>query len=125
MPDAPNRFSIHLLRSRAYPSRLSIVMPMHNEEPVIPELRTELTQFLREVPTEAEVIMVNDGSTDQTLARIAGWAEEDARIKIVHLSRNFGHQLAATAGLDFRTGAAIVLIDPDLQDPFQVIHELI
>jgi len=100
-------------------------MPMHNEEEVIPVLRKELTIFLGQLRSGAEVVLVNDGSTDATLARIAEWAEEDPRIKIIHLSRNFGHQAAATAGLDHASGDAIVLIDADLQDPFEVIHDMI
>src|SRR5580765_8968410 len=69
--------------------------------------------------------MVNDGSTDATLLKVAEWAREDTRIKVLQLSRNFGDQLAATAGLDYATGDAIVLIDADLQDPLPVIHEMI
>lgn len=100
-------------------------MPMYNEAPVIAALRAEVTRFMSDVKCEVEVLLVNDGSTDETLARIADWSAEDPRIKIVHLSRNFGQQFAATAGLDFATGDAIVLIDSDLQDPLPMIHEMI
>ena len=115
----------HLLNPRPYPARISLVMPMYNEEAVVPILRPALQQFMRELPCETEVVLVNDGSADRTLELIADWAAEDPRIKVVHLSRNFGHQLAATAGLDYATGDAIVLIDCDLQDPLEVIHEMV
>jgi dolichol-phosphate mannosyltransferase len=115
----------HLLEPRPYPATLSIVIPMYNEEAVVELLRADLEQFMYEANTETEVILVNDGSADQTLPKIAAWARQDDRIKIVHLSRNFGHQIAATAGLDYAGGDAIVLIDADLQDPLSVVHEMI
>jgi dolichol-phosphate mannosyltransferase len=115
----------HLLRPRLDPIRLSLVIPMYNEEAAIPFLRAAVTEFLCDLPCHAEVIVVNDGSTDATLVKVAEWAAEDARVKLIHLSRNFGHQLAAAAGLDYATGDAIVLIDADLQDPLSVIHEML
>src|SRR5450759_3682293 len=78
-----------------------------------------------EVSAELEVILVNDGSSDRTIDKIAGWAAEDRRIKVLQLSRNFGHQIASTAGLDYATGNAVVLIDADLQDPLPVVHQMI
>ena len=68
---------------------------------------------------------MNDGSSDQTLALLAEWAAADHRVRVLHLSRNFGHQIAATAGLDHATGDAVVLLDADLQDPLSVIHQMI
>lgn len=113
------------LDARPYPRLLSLVFPMYNEVDAIPHLRTALTQLLDEIQGDTEVILVNDGSRDSTLARICEWAEEDPRIKIVGLSRNFGHQSAATAGLDYASGEAIVLLDADLQDPLSVVHQMI
>ncbi len=75
--------------------------------------------------SELELVLVNDGSSDQTLALLAEWAAHDARVRVLHLSRNFGHQIAATAGLDYATGDAVVLLDADLQDPLAVIHAMI
>ncbi|MBV9183498.1 MAG: glycosyltransferase family 2 protein, partial [Acidobacteria bacterium] len=98
---------------------------MHNEQEVVPLLRRALDQFMEEVLCETEVILVNDGSSDSTLAHIALWAEQDRRIKVIHFSRNFGHQSACTAGLDFASGDAVVVLDADLQHPVQVIHEMI
>ena len=114
-----------LLQPRPYPNLLTLVIPMYNEASVVPLLRNVLAEFMTEVKGETEVVLVNDGSTDSTLDQIAAWAFEDPRIKVVNLSRNFGHQSASTAGLDYATGDAIVLLDADLQDPVSVIHQMI
>lgn len=98
---------------------------MYNEGAVVPQLRRALEQFTGELRADAEVILVNDGSKDSTLLQIVEWAAEDARIKVVNLSRNFGHQSASTAGLDYASGDAVVLLDADLQDPLPVVHEMI
>src|SRR6266536_4581037 len=98
MVTPPQKIVAHLLSPRPYPARLSLVMPMYNEEAVAPLLRRELESFLNELPCETEVVLVNDGSSDRTLEKVAAWAAEDPRVKVVHLSRNFGHQVAATAG---------------------------
>jgi glycosyltransferase involved in cell wall biosynthesis len=117
--------SYHLLERRRYPNTLSLVIPMYNEEGVVDLLRAEVDKFLNEVKCDTEILLVNDGSSDQTLPKIAAWAAADRRIKVVHLSRNFGHQVAVSAGLDYASGEAIVLIDADLQDPLSVIHQMI
>jgi dolichol-phosphate mannosyltransferase len=101
------------------------VVPVYNEGPVVPRLRAALEHFMAELRCEAEVILVNDGSTDSTLGQVVNWARQDARVKVVNFSRNFGHQIALTAGLDYATGDAVVLLDADLQDPLNVIHEMI
>jgi len=98
---------------------------VYNEEAVVPLLRHALEQFTRELQGEAEVILVNDGSTDSTLQQIVDWAREHNQVKVVNFSRNFGHQIASTAGLDYATGDAVVLLDADLQDPLHVIHRMI
>jgi dolichol-phosphate mannosyltransferase len=84
-----------------------------------------MEEFLRKLPCPVEVIFVNDGSSDGTLAMLKEWSEADGRIKVVALARNFGHQLAATAGLDHAAGEAIVVMDADLQDPPEVIIEML
>lgn len=125
MPDAQARETHHILQPRPAPARLSLVIPMYNEEVVVDFLRAELQAFMRDVSAEMEVILVNDGSSDGTIEKLAAWAAEDRRIKVLQLSRNFGHQVASTAGLDYATGDAVVLIDADLQDPLPVVHQMI
>jgi polyisoprenyl-phosphate glycosyltransferase len=107
------------------PRLLSLVMPFYNEEEIIPTLRNHLTRFLDESPYPCEVIAVNDGSSDRTIYLLVEWSKADTRIKILNLSRNFGHQYASTAGIDYASGDAIVLIDADLQDPLEVIHQMV
>ena len=125
MPASKERTTYYVLRPRPYPAKLSLVMPMYNEEAVIPRLRPELQNFMAQIRNEVEIILVNDGSSDRTLPLLAEWAALDGRIKVLNLSRNFGHQIAATAGLDYATGNAVVLIDADLQDPLAVVHRMI
>ena len=115
----------HLLAPRAYPRTVSLVIPMYNEEEAVPLLRAAIESFLKELRCEAEVILVNDGSSDSTIVQIVEWASRDSRVKVIHLSRNFGHQIAATAGLDYATGDAVVLMDADLQDPLDTVHAMI
>jgi len=120
-----HRVTRHLLRVRPYPAKLSLVVPVYNEEPVLPYLRSEIDRFKSEVRSSVEVVLVNDGSSDGTLDYLVEWTASDSGIKTLHLSRNFGHQIAATAGLDYATGDAVVLLDADLQDPLAVIHQMI
>jgi len=98
---------------------------MYNEEAVIAPLRDAVDSFARDLWCDIELVLVNDGSSDGTLALLAEWAKSDARLRVLHLSRNFGHQIAATAGLDYATGDPVVLLDADLQDPLRVIHQMI
>ena len=123
--EAQEKTTFHLLKSRPYPAKLSLVAPMYNEEEVVSSLQAAVENFFDEIAGESEVVLVNDGSSDATLVKIADWAAADPRVKVVHLSRNFGHQLASTAGLDYATGDAVVLIDADLQDPLSVVHQMI
>ena len=107
------------------PGRLSLVIPIYNEEVVVPLLREAVENFAGTLRSELELVLVNDGSSDHTLSYLAEWAAADARVGVLHLSRNFGHQIATTAGLDHATGDAVVIIDADLQDPLNVIHAMI
>jgi glycosyltransferase involved in cell wall biosynthesis len=115
----------YLLTPRCNPTLLSIVMPFYNEEEMFPLLRPRLTEFMDRSPYPCEVIAVNDGSSDRTIDLLVEWGQSDPRIKILSLSRNFGHQYASTAGIDHAAGEAIVLIDADLQDPLEVIHRMV
>ena len=114
-----------VLQPRGNPSLLSLVIPLFNESEMVPILRARLERFLSELPCPAEVILVNDGSVDETLDLLMEWASLDARVKVIALARNFGHQAAATAGLDFAAGDAVILMDADLQDPLDVIPEML
>src|ERR1017187_194765 len=117
--------SHNFLTPRPNPKLLSIVMPFYNEEEILPVLRPCLTDFLDSSPYACEVIAVNDGSLDRTINILVDWCKADSRIKVLNLSRNFGHQYASTAGIDHASGDAIVLIDADLQDPLEVIHRMV
>jgi len=113
------------LTPRPDPRLLSIVMPFYNEEEIFPLLRPRLTRFLDNLPYRCELLAVNDGSSDRTIQLLVEWYQADSRIKVLNLSRNFGHQYASTAGIDHAFGDAIVLIDADLQDPLEVIHQMV
>ena len=117
--------TLHLLCPRPYPSQLSLVIPFYNEEAVVSLLRKAFDSFACDVSCSVELVLVNDGSSDCTLSLLAEWAKSDSRVMVLHLSRNFGHQIAATAGLDHAHGDAVVLLDADLQDPLPVIHQMI
>jgi len=106
--------------------RLSVAIPIHNEESVLPELLTRLMGVLDKVQGGPhELLFVDDGSTDGTLALLEEAAQRDTRIMVLSLSRNFGHQAALTAALDHVTGDATVLMDGDLQDEPESIPRLL
>jgi len=102
----------------------SIVVPAHNEEAVIEELVTRLGAVMDKLDGDSEAIVVDDGSSDRTYELMQGAAQTDPRFRVVKLSRNFGHQTALTAGVDYSSGEAVVILDADLQDPPEVILEL-
>jgi len=103
----------------------SIVVPVFNEGEVLNEFYRRLTIVMDELKENYEIIFVNDGSTDNSLEIMKKLHSDDERIKIIDFSRNFGHQMAITAGIDYGSGKAIVTIDADLQDPPEIIPELI
>jgi len=105
--------------------RYSIVVPIFNEEEVLPELYKRMSALLDTLDGSAEVIAVNDGSRDHSLEILRDINAKDPRFKVISFSRNFGHQMALTAGLDYAQGDAVIAIDADLQDPPEVIHDLI
>lgn len=105
---------------------LSIVVPCYNEEEVIGETMKRLKAFCGELTDlDVELIFIDDGSRDRTRALLRSFADEDPRIRVVGFARNFGHQTAVTAGIDAARGDAVVLIDADLQDPPEVVHQMI
>jgi polyisoprenyl-phosphate glycosyltransferase len=103
---------------------LSIVIPFLNEEDVIPELDRRLHSMLESLGVTWEAIFVDDGSTDRSPALLRALAEAEPRYRILSLSRNFGHQIAVTAGLDHAEGEAVVIMDADLQDPPDLVREM-
>jgi dolichol-phosphate mannosyltransferase len=103
----------------------SIVVPMYNEEASIQALYDRLVAVMDSTGEPWEFVMVDDGSADRTADLIKDYAEQDQRVRPVLLARNFGHQIAVTAGLDHAHGNAVVIIDADLQDPPEVILDLI
>lgn len=105
---------------------LSVVIPCYNEEEVIGETMKRLQAFCSELSDlNVELIFIDDGSKDRTLLLLKEYAAQNNKIRIIVFSRNFGHQIAVTAGIDAAHGDAIVVIDADLQDPPEVIHRMI
>ena len=104
---------------------ISIVVPVFNEEAVLPEFHRRLGQVLDSLSFDFEILYVNDGSADDSLSLLNRLREQDARVAILDLSRNFGKEIAMTAGLHRAQGEAVIVIDADLQDPPELIPRLI
>ena len=107
------------------PPTYSLVAPIFNEEAVIPVLLKRLDALLNSLDAPAEVILVDDGSRDTSAIVIEAKARADKRYRLIKLSRNFGHQIAITVGLDHAAGRAVIVMDADLQDPPEVVLEMI
>lgn len=105
--------------------RYSIVIPVYNEEAVIEQTYHRLKQVMDSTKEHYELIFVDDGSRDQSATMIKRFGDRDYAVKLISFSRNFGHQVAITAGMDYASGAAVVVIDADLQDPPELILEMI
>lgn len=103
---------------------LSIVVPVFNEELIIEELVRRLVAVAENITNAYEIIFVNDGSRDSTLLKLKENCEGNPRLHFISFSRNFGHQIAITAGMDYTRGEAIVTIDGDLQDPPELIAQM-
>jgi len=107
---------------------LSLIIPIFNEEQVIPELSRRLREVMGKLETVVrswEVVFIDDGSKDKSLPMLRELAASEPRFKVLSFSRNFGHQLAITAGVDYAEGDAVVVMDADLQDPPEVVQEMI
>jgi polyisoprenyl-phosphate glycosyltransferase len=104
---------------------LSVIVPMYNEEEVIEVTYRRLKAVLDTLGETYEIIFVNDGSRDRTSDIVRGMCKADHGVKLVEFSRNFGHQIAVTAGMDHANGRAVVLIDADLQDPPELIADMV
>jgi dolichol-phosphate mannosyltransferase len=102
----------------------SFIIPVHNEESMLVELSDRLQQVMARLDGESEVILIDDGSKDRTWWMIEGLHGRDPRFKGIRLSRNFGKEVAMTAGMDLASGAAVIVMDADLQDPPEVVLEM-
>lgn len=106
--------------------KISIIIPTYNEEESLPYLYDRLTKLINNISNyEFEVLFINDGSKDRTLEMIKEYRKQDTRFSYVNLSRNFGKEVAMIAGLDYAVGDAVVFMDADLQDPPELLPELI
>lgn len=113
------------METTAHISRLSVIVPCFNEEQVLQSTHERLSRTLARLSLDYEIIYVDDGSTDQTSAILHRLQQQDERVRVLAFSRNFGHQVAVTAGVDNAGGDAVVLIDADLQDPPELIAEMV
>jgi dolichol-phosphate mannosyltransferase len=103
---------------------LTLVIPIYNEEEALPSLEPQLHDLVTQVGGSSEVVFVDDGSTDRSLELLRAMAGREPRYRVVSFSRNFGHQRAITAGMDLARGKAVVIMDADLQDPPEVVVEM-
>lgn len=106
------------------PKLITFIIPIFNEEQVFPYLQARLIDVAKKLACEVEWIFVNDGSKDRTLLLLLEWASADSRVKVLDFSRNFGHQAGITAGLDHASGDVVVIMDGDLQDPPELVIEM-
>ena len=104
---------------------LSVIVPVFNEKEVLEEFYKRTCETLDTIAFETEILFINDGSTDSSLELLTRLRNHDPRVAIIDLSRNFGKEVAMTAGLDHSSGDVVVIIDADLQDPPELIPELI
>ena len=102
----------------------SLVIPVFNEDKLIDELVSRTIAATESFTNDYEVIFVDDGSTDQSLVKILKWREKNKKIKLLSLSRNFGHQAAYTAGLEYTRGDIVAMMDGDLQDPPELLSDM-
>ena len=105
---------------------ITLLIPVYNEKAVLPQLFSRLDEFAKSTPNyQFEFLFINDGSIDESLSIITNQAQKDTRINYINLSRNFGKEIAMFAGIDHAEGDAAVIIDADLQDPPELIKEMI
>ncbi|MBV9689411.1 MAG: glycosyltransferase family 2 protein [Ktedonobacteraceae bacterium] len=103
----------------------SIVAPVFNEEETLPHFYKRIITIMEQITEPFELLLINDGSRDASLQIMQNLHEHDPRVRVIDFSRNFGHQVAISAGLDYAQGDAVIILDADLQDPPEVIPELI
>ena len=112
------------MRESVETPKYSIVVPVYNEEESFPDLVKRLSEVMELLDGPAEVVLVDDGSRDSSYQLMLEANRRDSRFKVLQLSRNFGHQVAITAGMDAASGQAVIVMDADLQDPPHVILEM-
>ena len=105
--------------------KYSILVPVFNEEEVVELFYETMTKTIRPLNEEYEIVFVNDGSKDKSLEILTSLAKKDSRVKVINFSRNFGQQAAELAALSYAKGEAVIIMDVDLQDPPEVILQLI
>lgn len=103
----------------------SLIIPIYNEEETLSEMYRRVKAVMDQLPGTSELILINDGSRDRSLELMKSLHQQDARVCYLSLARNFGHQVAVTAGMNYARGQAIIILDADLQDPPELIPELI
>lgn len=113
-----------VVKSDSFPVDISVIIPIYNEEQVIPELYQRLKTTLNKISVNHELIFINDGSKDNSFFEILELAKKDSKVFFINFSRNFGHQIAVTAGIEATRGKSTVVIDGDLQDPPELIIEM-
>jgi len=117
------------MRTNSYQNQdapdLSLIVPMYNEEETCVGFFDRISQVLKDVSVSYEIVCINDGSQDATSSILKSFSAQDPRIRVVNFSRNFGKEAALTAGLDLATGQAVIPIDVDLQDPPELIAEMV
>jgi polyisoprenyl-phosphate glycosyltransferase len=104
---------------------ISVVVPLYDEELVVDKMYQRLTEVLKKNNLDYEIILINDGSKDGTMEAVRAICKKDRAVKLLSFSRNFGHQIAITAGMDKAAGQVVVIMDADLQDPPEVILQMI
>src|SRR5688572_233910 len=111
-------------RLTSNPPAISVVLPVFDEERILPLLHQRLTAVMTSMNVSYELVLVNDGSRDRSWARLLEMANTDPHVRAVNLSRNFGHQVAITAGIELARGDAVIVMDSDLQDPPELIPQM-
>ncbi|HEY9872312.1 MAG TPA: glycosyltransferase family 2 protein, partial [Candidatus Obscuribacterales bacterium] len=107
------------------PPKYSFIVPIYNEEETIPELYSRISAVMDRMDDAVELVLINDGSQDRSLQLIREIYEQDRRICYLSFARNFGHQIAVTAGLNFARGQVVVVLDADLQDQPELIPDMV
>jgi len=124
IPNPPSSCDIRVARQHD-PKSISLVIPCFNEEEVLPELKRRLIEIVSQYSIPFEIVLIDDGSKDHTWPLLCQFATEETFVKAIRLSRNFGHQTAITCGLDQARGEVVVILDADLQDPPELIPDML